>query len=78
MQLVNSGPFWLTHSDVWPGVKRYIDTNAKGDIIECWERNDEGIMVDVTERERAKMELVKAQEAMAKLMMEDDDDVFNS
>lgn len=76
MQLVNVGPFWKKHPDVWPGVKRYIDRDSKDNILECWERNEEGIMVDVTEVERAKMELVKAQEALGALVEEDDDETY--
>lgn len=58
---LNIGPFWDLHPDVYPEVTRYTDTDEKGNILECWERNNEGVMVDVTERERARIELEKAQ-----------------
>ena len=74
--MVNEGPFWEKHPDVYAGVTRYTDTDPKGHILECWERNEEGVMVDVTERERAKMELVKAQEALGALVEEDDDESY--
>lgn len=66
MTLVNTGEFWDKHPDVWPGVTRYIDTSEDGDILEVWERNRDGIMVDVTERERLRAKIVALQEEVDK------------
>ena len=38
-----------------------------GKITQRWERNKEGVLVDVTAREKAKEELANAQEELAKL-----------
>ena len=75
---VNEGPFWEKHPDVYPEVIRYIDTDEKGNILECWERNKEGIMVDVTAREKARLELEKAQKEYERYVDEEDeyDDEF--
>ena len=74
IKLNNIGPFWEKHPDVWPGVKRYIDTDPHGDVRECWERNTEGVMVDVTAREQARVEMLRATEALNKFVQEDEDD----
>lgn len=70
---VNTGDFWDKHPDVYPEVTRYIDTDEKGNILECWERNKEGVMVDVTERERARMDLEKAQKEYERYADEEDE-----
>jgi hypothetical protein len=75
---LNIGPFWDIHPDVYPDVTRYTDTDEKGNILECWERNNEGIMVDVTEREKARIELEKAQQEYEKFTEEDEfDDLYD-
>lgn len=71
---LNIGPFWDIHPDVYPDVTRYTDTDEKGNILECWERNKEGVMVDVTEREKARVELEKAQKEYAKYEEFDEED----
>lgn len=70
----NIGPFWDKHPDVWPGVKRYIDTDPRGNVRECWERNTEGVMVDVTAREQARVELIRATEELHRLKEDEDND----
>lgn len=70
---LNKGPFWEKHPDVYPQVTRYIDTDEKGNILECWERNKEGIMVDVTAREKARIELEKAQKEYERYNDEEDE-----
>ena len=47
-------------------LKVYTDYKD-GKINERWERNKQGVLVDVTEREKAKDELMKAQEELHKL-----------
>ena len=69
--LKNIGPFWEKHPDVWPGVKRYVERDRHDRVTECWERNTEGVMVDVTAREIAREEVLRAAEELARL--EDDD-----
>lgn len=63
----NIGPFWEKHPDVYRSVTRFTDTDQKGNIIEAWERDANGVMVDVTAREIARQELIRAREACAKL-----------
>lgn len=49
------------------GLKSY--TNYKGSkIMERWERDKDGNLVDVTARERAKQELEEAKKALNKLL----------
>lgn len=47
-------------------VNNYTDYKD-GKITERWERNKTGELVDVTKREKAKEELARAQEELAKL-----------
>ena len=74
---VNIGPFWDLHPDVYPEVTRYIDTDEKGNILECWERNKEGIMVDVTAREQARMDLEKAQKEYERYADIDEEELYD-
>ena len=46
-------------------VKKYTDVKD-GKIVKAWERNKQGVLVDVTARERAKQELAAAYEAYNK------------
>lgn len=69
----NIGPFWKKHPDVYKSVTRFTDTDQKGNIIEAWERDENGVMVDVTARERARQELIRAQEACDKLGLGEED-----
>ena len=47
-------------------VNNYTDYKD-GKVTERWERNKKGELVDVTKREKAKDELARAQEELAKL-----------
>lgn len=69
----NTGPFWKKHPDVYKSVTRFTDTDQKGNIIEAWERDANGVMVDVTAREQARQELIRAQEACDKLGLSEED-----
>ena len=69
---VNTGEFWDKHPGVWPGVTRYIDTDDKGNILDVWERDKNGVMVDVTERERLRVELAAAQADLERYTEDED------
>lgn len=71
--LRNVGPFWDKHPDVYPGVTSYIDTAPNGDIIEYWERDKDGVMVDHTAIAQARLELERAHEKAAKYITSEDD-----
>lgn len=47
-------------------LKVYTDYD-NGRIKERWERNSEGVLVDVTKREKAREELARAKEELEKL-----------
>lgn len=64
---VNTGEFFDTHPGVMPQVRRYEQLDEKGDIIESWERDKNGVMVNVTKRDALYKELIEAQEAIDKL-----------
>ena len=49
-------------------IKSYVD-ESEGHITQAWERNSEGYLVDVTARERAREELMRAKEALEALRM---------
>lgn len=66
-KFINDGPFWELHSDVLPTVTRFEITDTKGHILESWERDKNGRMVETTKRDQAREELIAAQEAMNKL-----------
>ena len=47
-------------------IKKYTD-EKNGRLVEAWERNSEGELVNVTEREKAREELNRAREELDKL-----------
>lgn len=67
IKLINDGPFWDRYPDVYPEVKRYERTAMDGSIIESWERDKNGRMVDVTQRDKLREEIVAAQEQIERL-----------
>lgn len=50
-------------------IKKYTNEEG-GRITEYWERNSDGVLVDVTERELAREELEKAKEELEKLRLQ--------
>lgn len=64
---VNEGPFFDTHPGVTPNVRRYERTDMTGKLVESWERDKNGVMVDVTKRDLLYKELEDAQENIDKL-----------
>lgn len=64
---VNTGEFFDTHPGVVPWVTRYEQTALDGSLIESWERDKNGRMVNVTKRDIYRKELIEAQEQLAKL-----------
>lgn len=67
---VNTGEFFDTHPGVVPWVTRYEQTALDGSLIESWERDKNGRMVNVTKRDIYRKELIEAQEQLAKLQEE--------
>ena len=72
-RFINDGPFFDKYPDIYPDVTRYERTNRKGNIIESWERGNDGRMHERTARDKAREELIAAQEELAKLEDKDDD-----
>lgn len=66
-KFINNGPFFDKHPDIYPDVTRYEYTDEKGCVIETWERGKDGYMHETTKRDKAREELIAAQEALNKL-----------
>ena len=64
---VNEGAFFDTHPGVTTNVTRYERMDEEGNLVEVWERNDKGVMVDVTEVERLRIEIEAARSALNKI-----------
>ena len=64
---VNEGPFFDKHPDVIKNIVRFESVDLEGNIVESWERNDNGVMVETTQRDRLREELVKAQEELQRI-----------
>lgn len=64
---VNTGEFFDKNPGVTPWVTRYEAVSLNGDIIETWERDKNGVMVNVTARDKYRKELIEAQEELARL-----------
>lgn len=64
---VNEGPFFDKHPDVIKNITRFEATDLEGNIVESWERNESGVMVETTQRDRLREELVKAQEELQRI-----------
>lgn len=67
---VNDGPFWDKYPDVWPDVRRYERFDTEGSLIESWERDTNGRMVEVTQRDKLREEILAAQEQIERLEAE--------
>ena len=66
-KFINDGPFFEKYPDIYPDVTRYEKTDTKGNIIESWERGDDGRMVETTKRDKLREEIIAAEEQIAKL-----------
>lgn len=64
---VNTGEFFEKYPDVTPHVTRFERQDASGKIEESWERNEQGIMVNMTARDKLYEEIEAAQEALEDL-----------
>ena len=64
---VNEGPFFDTHPGVIPHVTRYERTDMSGKLLESWERDKNGVMVETTKRDLLYAEIISAQEALDKM-----------
>lgn len=51
-------------------IKRYTSLDEDGEILEAFERNDDGEFVDITAKLQLEAEIVKAQAELAKLQGE--------
>ena len=71
---VNEGPFFDKHPDVIKNILRFEATDETGHIVESWERNSKGIMVETTKRDMLREELIAAQEAYDRLKEKEDKD----
>ena len=72
-KFINDGPFFEKYPDIYLDVTRYEETNAKGFIIESWERGSDGRMHETTLRDKAREELIAAQEQLEQLEDKNDD-----
>lgn len=66
-KFINDGPFFEKYPGIYPDVTRYERTDAEGNIIESWERGDDGRMHNTTKRDKLREEIVAAEEQIAKL-----------
>lgn len=64
---VNTGAFFEKHPDVIKDVTRFEQTDAEGHILESWERNKNGEMVETTERDLLRQKYIKAKEEVDKI-----------
>lgn len=69
---VNDGPFFDKYPDVYPNTRCFTATDEEGNIVEQWERNKNGRMVDVTQRARLEQEVAKARQNLEKLCQKED------
>jgi hypothetical protein len=71
---VNEGEFFDKHPGVIPNVKCYIRYDSENKVIESWARDDNGVMIETTQRDKLREELIAAQEALAKLNAKENPD----
>lgn len=64
---INEGEFFDTHPGVIPNITRFEATDGAGKLIESWERDKNGVMVNTTKRDKLYAELIEAQEQINKL-----------
>lgn len=69
---VNDGPFFDKYPDVYPNVRCFTATDEEGNIVEQWERDKNGRMVDVTQRALLEQEVAKARQNLDKLCQKED------
>ena len=66
-KFINDGPFFEKYPDVFPDVTRYERTAMNGELVESWERGDDGRMHDVTQRDILQAKILAAEKELAKL-----------
>lgn len=64
---VNEGPFFDKHPDVIKSIIRFEAVDEYGKIVETWERDSNGVMIETTKRDLLREELIKAQEELQQL-----------
>lgn len=62
-----SKEFFDKYPDVFKEIVRYERTDSKGDLIESWERNEDGEMINVTSRDMLREEITNAKSSLIKL-----------
>lgn len=68
---VNTGEFFDKHPGVIKGVSKYQSFDTDGNLLEYWERDENGYMVDMTERKLLEIEIEKAEKELDKYIAED-------
>ena len=68
---VNKGRFFDEHPDVIGDVTKFERYDINGNLLEYWERDEDGYMVDVTERKLLEIEIAKAEKELDKYIEED-------
>lgn len=66
-RFINDGPFFEKYPDIFPDVTRYERTDVDGELIESWERGEDGRMHDVTKRDILQAKILAAKKELAKL-----------
>lgn len=74
---INKGKFFDLHPDVIGDVTKFEKYDTDGNIVEAWERNEEGHMVDVTEKVKLLREIAEAEKALDKYIAEDVEEFAN-
>ena len=68
---INNGEFFDKHPDVIGNVTKFEKYDIEGNLIEYWERNENGILVDRTEQKLLEIEIAKAEKELEKYIEED-------
>ena len=72
-KFINDGEFFEKYPDIYPEVTRYERFDSEEHLIESWERGEDGRMHNVTERDRLRIQIIKAKEELAKLEVKDEE-----
>ena len=67
VRFINDGPFFAKHPDVYPNVTRFEQRDMSGEIVESWERGEDGRMHETTQRDILRAKIIEAEETLAKL-----------
>lgn len=70
-KFINDGPLFEKYPDLYPLVTRYERTDVRGNIVESWERFDDGRMHEVTQRDKLREELRRLAEDIDKMQLQE-------